>query len=142
MLSHAVELLQNKASEKNQQIVLDISRKPERLSINREKMTRVISNLINNSIKFSPANEEIHVTAEQNNDGVIISVKDKGIGIPAELAETVFDTFTPAKRPGTSGEKSFGLGLSICRQIVEAHNGKIWFESEPGMGTTFHVQLN
>jgi two-component system sensor histidine kinase VicK len=142
MVSQTVELLQTKALEKKQQIVLDVSTQSEHVFINREKITRVISNLINNSIKFSPLHEEIYVKTEQNKDGVIISVKDKGIGIPANLAETVFDTFTPAKRPGTSGEKSFGLGLSICRQIVEAHDGKIWFESEPGAGTTFHVQLN
>ncbi|HEX8462837.1 MAG TPA: tetratricopeptide repeat-containing sensor histidine kinase [Segetibacter sp.] len=142
MVSHAVDLLKTKALEKNQLIVLDVSKEPEPVFINREKMTRVISNLITNSIKFSPAHEEIHVRTQHSKEGVLISVKDKGIGIPPNLAETIFDTFTSAKRPGTSGEKSFGLGLSICRQIVEAHVGKIWFESEPGMGTTFHVQLN
>ena len=142
VVSNAVELLQPRALEKNQRIVFDLSNNPHPVTINREKITRVISNLINNSIKFSPANENIYVSTEQNNDGVIIKVKDKGIGIPANLAETVFNTFTPAKRPGTSGEKSFGLGLSICRQIVEAHEGKIWFDSQPGNGTTFHVQLS
>ncbi len=49
--------------------------------------------------------------------------------------------FTDAKRPGTVGEKSFGLGLSICKQIVENHNGKIWFESLPWKGTTFFISL-
>jgi len=50
--------------------------------------------------------------------------------------------FTDAKRPGTNGEKSFGLGLSICKQIIENHNGNIWFESEDGKGSTFFISLN
>ncbi len=49
--------------------------------------------------------------------------------------------FTDAKRPGTMGEKSFGLGLSICKQIIEKHNGRIWFESEAGKGTVFYINL-
>jgi signal transduction histidine kinase len=50
--------------------------------------------------------------------------------------------FTDAKRPGTIGEKSFGLGLSICKQIIEKHHGKIWFESNPKKGTTFYIKLS
>jgi two-component system sensor histidine kinase VicK len=49
--------------------------------------------------------------------------------------------FTEAKRPGTAGEKSFGLGLSICKQIIESHNGEIWFDSDQVRGTTFYVRL-
>ena len=57
------------------------------------------------------------------------------------MKSQIFETFTKAKRAGTSGEKPFGLGLSIVKQIVEAHGGKIWFESEEGLGSTFFVQL-
>ncbi|HEY9197076.1 MAG TPA: HAMP domain-containing sensor histidine kinase, partial [Mucilaginibacter sp.] len=69
------------------------------------------------------------------------SIQDNGIGIPDELKQRVFNMFTDAKRNGTAGEKSFGLGLSICQQIVDKHNGKIWLESEPGFGTIFYVFL-
>ena len=69
-----------------------------------------------------------------------ISVKDSGIGIPEKFKSKVFNTFTDARRPGTAGEKSFGLGLSICKQIIELHDGKIWFESND-KGTTFHFTL-
>ncbi|HEX8278517.1 MAG TPA: ATP-binding protein, partial [Segetibacter sp.] len=69
-------------------------------------------------------------------------IEDSGIGIPDSLKSKVFDMFTEAKRPGTAGEKPYGLGLSICRQIVEAHGGSICFESEEGKGTTFFVRLN
>jgi len=74
-------------------------------------------------------------------EGVRISVKDHGIGIPPEMKDKIFDMFTEAKRSGTAGEQSFGLGLAISKQIVEAHGGRIWFESRQGKGTTFFIDL-
>jgi signal transduction histidine kinase len=68
-------------------------------------------------------------------------VKDTGLGIPDDIQDKIFDPFTTARRKGTQGEQPFGLGLYISKQIVEAHNGKIWVESEPGKGTTFYVEL-
>jgi signal transduction histidine kinase len=73
---------------------------------------------------------------------VEISVNDRGIGIPDNIKNQVFNMFTNAKRPGTLGEKSFGLGLSICKQIIEKHHGKIWFESDSENGTTFYIRLS
>ncbi|HEY9197579.1 MAG TPA: ATP-binding protein [Mucilaginibacter sp.] len=72
---------------------------------------------------------------------VLISVEDHGIGIPDEMKDKIFDMFTQAKRSGTAGEQAFGLGLAISKQIIEAHSGRIWFESLPGNGTTFYVEL-
>jgi len=109
--------------------------------INREKIWRVISNLISNAIKFSPKGAVIYVIVNQKHQGVEICVKDYGIGIPDKLQQQVFNMFTEAKRPGTDGEKSFGLGLSICRQIVEKHSGRIWLKSESNNGSSFYVYL-
>ena len=78
---------------------------------------------------------------ECNAQRILISVTDVGIGIPPEMEEKIFDMFTEAKRPGTAGEQAFGLGLAISKQIVEAHKGKIWFESNRGKGTAFFVEL-
>jgi signal transduction histidine kinase len=97
--------------------------------------------LISNAIKFSPAGAPIIIKAEEFEKEVQISVKDNGIGIPDKLKNQVFNMFTDAKRPGTEGEKSFGLGLSICQQIVEKHNGRIWFQSDTEHGTTFYFSL-
>jgi signal transduction histidine kinase len=102
---------------------------------------RVVSNLISNAIKFSPVGETIHLKCISEASHVQISVADHGIGIPDEIKDKVFNMFTEAKRSGTIGEKSFGLGLSICKQIIEKHHGKIWFESKPGNGTTFYIKL-
>ncbi|MES2003804.1 MAG: tetratricopeptide repeat-containing sensor histidine kinase [Bacteroidota bacterium] len=139
MLHYCVSLLLNKAEAKNQQInlqTLDII-----VPASREKLWRVISNLIANAIKFSPSGAVIEVSMAYNTDRVRIMVFDHGIGIPPEIKEKVFDLLTKAKRKGTAGEEAFGLGLAIAKQIVEAHSGKIWFEDNAGGGTTFFVEL-
>ena len=142
LLNNSVELLRFKAAEKHQHIVVDGLDTVEQLYINREMIWRVISNLISNAIKFSPVDATIHVKSIQRENYVQISINDHGIGIPDEMKDKVFNMFTDAKRPGTIGEKSFGLGLSICKQIIEKHNGKIWFESSPKKGTTFYIKLS
>lgn len=139
VLEYCVNLLQYKAEDKKQRIILKTQ--PVILLANREKIWRVLSNLITNAIKFSPEHTDIVVNLFLKGDRVIISVKDQGIGIPENLKEKIFDLFTEAKRRGTAGEESFGLGLSISRQIVQAHSGKIWYESKPGQGTIFYVEL-
>lgn len=139
ILQYCVSLLLNKAEAKHQQIKLQS--KEFILPANREKLWRVISNLISNAIKFSPSGSVIDVQMEATADGVLIKVKDEGIGIPPEMHDKIFDMFTEAKRPGTEGEQAFGLGLAICKQIVEGHNGKIWFESSLDHGTTFYLTL-
>ena len=104
-------------------------------------MWRVINNLIANAIKFSFQDTEIEIKLERSGDDFHVSVTDKGVGIPDKYSSKVFEMFTEAKRPGTLGEKPYGLGLSISSQIVQAHGGKIWFESEQGKGTIFHVSV-
>ncbi len=141
LANNSVELLRFKASEKDQQIIFEPLSQPQDLYISREKIWRVISNLISNAIKFSPAGTSIFVKIEKQTDDVVISVKDSGIGIPEKLKDQVFNMFTSAQRPGTAGEKSFGLGLSICKQIMEKSHGKIWFESNVKTGTTFYISL-
>ncbi|MDO3643018.1 HAMP domain-containing sensor histidine kinase [Mucilaginibacter sp. L3T2-6] len=141
VIANSAGLLRFKAIEKGQEITVDLLNDEAELYINREKIWRVISNLISNAIKFSPANGIISITANNMEGEVRISVKDNGIGVPDALKEKVFNMFTEAKRPGTAGEKSFGLGLSICRQIIEAHGGKIWVEDNPEGGAIFIFSL-
>jgi len=141
LVSNSVEILSFKAAEKNQVIMTELLDHPQKLMISRERIWRVISNLISNAIKFSPEGAAIDVRVTNGAGSVNISVSDNGIGIPDDIKNDVFNIFTHAKRPGTAGEKSFGLGLSICQQIIENHHGKIWFESEVNKGTTFHISL-
>jgi two-component system sensor histidine kinase VicK len=140
LVNNSVELLRFKASEKGQKIFYEPLSSPLQILISREKIWRVISNLISNAIKFSPTGAPIFVKVVKEADQVLISVLDNGIGIPEKLKDQVFNMFTTAQRPGTLGEKSFGLGLSICKQIMEKSHGKIWFDSS-NHGTIFFISL-
>jgi len=139
MLQYCADLLAHKAVDKGQQIKL--TTEPLMLAGSREKLWRVVSNLMANAIKFSPEGAVIEVSLENRGQYARIAVRDHGIGIPEGMKDKLFDLFTEAKRPGTAGEQSFGMGLAISRQIVEAHDGRIWLESQPGQGTTFFVEL-
>lgn len=139
MLHYCIELLHHKADAKAQKMVLQASHITA--PVNREKFWRVISNLISNAIKFSPTGAVITIKLQEMPQHVLISVEDHGIGIPDEMKDKIFDMFTLAKRSGTAGEQAFGLGLAISKQIIEAHGGRIWFETLPGNGTTFYVEL-
>jgi signal transduction histidine kinase len=139
MLHYCVDLLHFKAEAKAQQIHLHTT--PVTLSVDRERLWRVVSNLIANAIKFSPSGAAIHVDLQELTNYVVIAVEDHGIGIPIEMKDKIFDMFTEAKRTGTAGEQPFGLGLAIAKQIVEVHGGRIWFDSKPAGGTIFFVEL-
>lgn len=139
MLHYCVSLLTSKAEEKKQRIELNVY--PFIIPASPEKLWRVISNLITNAIKFSPQGAVIRVMMKQYDNWLRIAVKDEGIGVPDEIKDKIFDMLTAAKRPGTAGEQPFGLGLAISKQIVEAHGGRIWFESGAEKGTNFFVEL-
>ncbi len=139
LLRQTVELLRFRAADKEQELILKDG-SPRIISADKEQLNRVIDNLIINAMKFSPSESTITITLEED-DGALIGVHDRGIGIPASIAGHLFDPFTPGKRKGTAGEETFGLGLYISKQIIEAHGGRIWFESVENGGTTFFVKL-
>ena len=140
-VKQAAAMMRLSAAKKSQEIQLTLLPNPLKVNIDQEKIERVLSNLLSNAIKFSPKGEKVTIELQYKKNAVFIIVKDNGIGIPTELQGDLFNTFTGAMRKGTAGERSFGLGLSICKQIVEAHNGKIWIQSEPGKGTECFVEL-
>lgn len=109
--------------------------------LNPEKMKRVVFNLVTNSVKFSKKDTTITLTAKISGNKAIIEVSDNGIGIPEKLLSEIFNISKTGKRKGTDGEKSYGLGLNICKRIVEAHDGIIKVKSQEGKGSTFTVEL-
>jgi signal transduction histidine kinase len=141
LVKQVVGLLKFKANEKQQQIITELPAEPILIPAYKEKINRLLGNLITNAIKFSPERSAIYVWVTKKSESVLIEVRDSGIGIPEKLQAVIFDSFTPAKRYGTAGESSFGLGLSICRHIVEGHKGKIWVESAEGAGSSFFIEL-
>ncbi len=137
IFSSAVANLYHRIHERGALVTKDIL--PECIG-NEMQLTRVIQNLIDNAIKFCKSEIPlVHISSELHEDGIKISVADNGIGIKEEYKDKVFIIFQrlhgAGEYPGT------GIGLAICRRIVERHNGKIWFESIPGQGTTFYFTL-
>ncbi len=105
-------------------------------------LMRVFNNLLSNSIKFSNSEDTITVRLSDGAEGkVVAAVVDEGIGIPADKVDKMFDPMYNTSRAGTNGEKSFGFGMSIVKQITERHEGQISVESVEGEGTTVSVSL-
>ena len=105
------------------------------------RIGEVLTNLVDNAVKFSDDSTMIKIEVRRALNEVIISVTDEGIGIPPELHEKVFERFFQGNGRKTSRRKGTGLGLAICRGIIEAHGGKIWVESKPGRGSKFSFSL-
>ncbi|MGF1924403.1 MAG: tetratricopeptide repeat-containing sensor histidine kinase [Bacteroidia bacterium] len=142
LVYQCVSLLNFKAAEKRQKLVVKpLKNKDLTIKANKEKLWRVLNNIIVNAIKFSHPDGVIEISIEKLEQTIIIAVADNGIGIPDELKGKIFDMFTETKRAGTSGETPYGLGLSISKQIIEAHQGKLWFDSKPNGGTIFYIEL-
>jgi len=104
------------------------------------QLQQVFHNLLINALKFcGPEPPQIHIAAQQKEQEWVFSVRDNGIGLDQRYAERIFVIFqrlhTRREYPGT------GIGLAICKRIVERHDGRIWVESEPGKGATFYFTL-
>ena len=104
-----------------------------------ERVREVVTNLVHNAIKFTPAGGQVAISARAAGGEVIISVRDTGIGIPAHDLPRIFERFYKADRARSGG--GTGLGLSIARHIVQGHGGRIWAESVEGQGSTFYFSL-
>ena len=115
--------------------------KKHNVKADKQEFEVLITNLIDNSIKYNNENGEVLLESKEDNDEIIISIKDTGIGLEKKQIDNIFDEFYKADKSRHDIESS-GLGLSICKRIVEKHNGKIWVES-PGFnkGSIFYFTL-
>ena len=105
------------------------------------RIDQVLDNLLSNAIKFSMPDTAITVRVNRMDDSVQVSVQDEGQGIPKEELDKVFQEFERTTVKPTAGEPSTGLGLAIVKRVVNAHNGRIWVESEVDKGSTFSFSL-
>ncbi len=131
------------AKERSLNLVIEANSDQE-VEVNADKirLRQVMINLVNNAMKFTEKGQvTIHAQREENN--VLISVKDTGIGIPADHLESVFQEFTQVDTTTTRKTGGTGLGLPISRRLIQMHSGRLWAESTGvnGEGATFHVQL-
>lgn len=139
LVKDVVQLYQKIAESKNVKIELGVLSDVD-LCIDIELIKTVIRNLLSNAIKFSKENGIIQVSILDSGDTVIVNIKDNGVGINDENKGEVLvsDGFTTY---GTKNEEGSGLGLSLCKDFIEKHNGKLWFESVYGEGTTFSFSI-
>jgi two-component system phosphate regulon sensor histidine kinase PhoR len=128
------------AEKKNIELEANVSDKLPELQGDESKIESVITNLVNNAIKFTPEHGKISIGAEVANGEMIIRISDTGMGIPREALSKIFERFYRVHRPGKQIQGT-GLGLSIVNKIVTMHNGRIEVESELEKGTTFTVIL-
>ena len=124
-------------------LVVDV---PEDIEVvaDEDKVDQILTNLVNNAIKYSPDGGEVRVSARHVDDEwVEVAVSDQGIGIPPEKKDKVFDKFYRMEDETSKAKGGTGLGLYLVKHLVEAHGGKIWVESEgiPGKGSTFFFTL-
>lgn len=101
----------------------------------------IFRNLVANAIKYSYQDGKIHIRAYQKGNKVIVEIADNGMGMTADVQESVFSSVTMVSSTGTSNEKGTGLGLKLCKEFIEKNKGEIWLKSEPGKGSTFYVSI-
>ena len=122
------------------QFVMDLPKKIPPLRADRIRLERILHNLVENAVKYSPGGE-VRVSARQEGKNLVIAVHDQGPGLSPHDQARLFQPFWRTRQAETDFTKGVGLGLVVCRRLVEAHGGKIWLESEPGQGTTFFFTL-
>ncbi|QRK13419.1 HAMP domain-containing histidine kinase [Archangium violaceum] len=138
LFHQALEVLRPLASNKHQDLVVEVGPGLPRVRADRERVLQVLSNLVGNAIKFTPSSGTVILRARKVDGMVRISVKDNGPGISPEDVPHLFERFW---RASSVSERGTGLGLSIVKSIVEAHGGSLWVETQVGRGSTFFFTL-
>ena len=139
LIRGAVDRMALQAERASSKISYDCPKEIRKIFIDKAKLEQVLVNLIHNSIKFSSPGGEITIKAQQEYDSIVFSVSDNGIGISPKDLDRIFERFY--KTDPSRTKTGTGLGLSIARHLVELHNGSIWAESQPGLGSTFYFRI-
>lgn len=139
LLGEAVEEVLPTAEAKGHTLSIEDEKEIPKLEIDVDMIRRVLINLVENAVKFTPSGGKISIAIEDLGDRVQVRVKDTGAGIDPVDQPRIFDKFARVERKGRS--KGLGLGLAFCRLAIEAHGGEIWVESEPDHGSTFFFTL-
>ncbi len=141
LIDHTAETMQSAADFKSITIDVITNHSLPHLSVDKERISQVIINLLNNAIKYSPEQGIISLSAYQKDDMITIEIHDQGRGIPADQLDKVFEPFHQVNYEADKKFKGAGIGLTISKGIVLAHGGNIWVESVVGKGSTFKFTL-
>ena len=139
LVVEAADTVRLVAESKQQQLSVKVAEKVPAIQADLDMIRRVVINLLENAIKFTPSGGEIETGCRLEGGQLLFWVQDSGPGIPADALEAIFEKFN--RLQGEQYPKGLGLGLAFCRLAVQAHGGKIWVESKPGQGSRFMFTL-
>jgi signal transduction histidine kinase/ActR/RegA family two-component response regulator len=140
VVEHCVGLMRERATSKNLELSGDVTAGLGPVNADELRVKQILLNLLSNAVKFTPAGGTVQVSARQDGADVLVRVVDTGVGIPVGDQDRIFDSFQQAGRSASRVEGT-GLGLTLCKRIVELHGGQIDVESIEGTGSTFSVRL-
>ncbi len=142
ILDDVISSLQLKASEKKIDFSLNTAPNlPLLIEADKDLLQQAIYNLVENALKYTPKEEQVNVRAIASAKDIIFEIQDSGIGISEEAKEHLFEKFFRSPQREARTQQGTGLGLAIVRSIAEKHGGRVWVESEEGVGSTFHLQV-
>ena len=141
LVASVTEAQRPRATAKQQTIHFETEAASITAPVDPNVMVQVLENLVSNAVKYSPPGKRIFVRLKKEPGAVRVEVQDEGPGLSAEDQKKLFGKFARLSAKPTGGEQATGLGLSIVKRMVEAMNGKVWCESEPGQGATFIVTM-
>ena len=140
-LADAMTLIRERAQQHGIALTLDAAPALGAIHADERKFKQILLNLLSNAVKFTPDGGSVAVRATRDAMGIEVSVRDTGIGIAPQDQDAVFEEFRQVGRDYMSKQEGTGLGLALCKRLVELHGGRIWLESSPGHGSTFCFAL-
>ena len=141
LINQVVQNAELQVTNRGGNIKIDLEANPDLIEADITHFSNIIHNLLDNANKYSPETPEITVNTHNVNNGIAISVRDKGLGMTKEAIKHIFDKFYRVHTGNRHDVKGFGLGLSYVKAMVNAHNGTIVVESEPGKGSNFIINF-
>ena len=139
-LEYAASMLRERATAHSIDLRIELGRSVDAVEADELRFKQVVLNLVSNAVKFTPDGGTVVIRAEEVDTDLHVSVKDTGVGVPVDDRERIFESFQQGGR-GASREEGTGLGLTLSRRIVELLGGRMWLESEVGVGSTFGFSI-
>lgn len=136
IVNQAIAALEKSGDDSNS-VAIEADFTNDSFEADRDRIVQILINLISNAMKYSPPNSKVLVKAGIEGLSVKFQVIDKGPGIPKEMQPLIFERYRQLEQPSATKKKGFGLGLAICKALVELHKGRIWVESEDNKGSKF-----
>ena len=140
VVMNVLTLLKGNAAQKNIDVVYQSNPSAEVLA-DSTMLHSIVQNLVGNALKFTPLEGRVTIQAEEQDSMIQVSVIDTGVGVTPEKLAGLFEVTAARSTDGTAGEKGTGLGLPLCKDLVEKHGGRVWVDSVVGQGTSFHFTL-